>query len=119
MIEIIIPLVLAGFIIYAVTLWTITWLFYLAGMGLAWSAHQPRDKAIEKPVFIVQYTAGVLSTLLNWSVFTFVLLEIPKERFLSSRLLRHYRHGKGWRQKLAGWMGRVWLDPFDPTGKHI
>ena len=98
----------------AVLLWGATWLVYLANMAVLHAGAKATW-----PTKMVLWAAPVMSTLLNWLVFTLLLLEIPRECFLSARLARHFRRGKGWRQRLAGWMGRVWLDPFDPAGYHI
>lgn len=111
---------LVCYVVFAVLLWGFTWLVYLAGMATIHAEPRLVDNFGARRVANVVARAGpIMSTSLNWLVFTFILLEFPKEYYLSARLSRHYRHGKGWRQKLSAWMGRIWLDPFDPSGKHI
>ena len=107
-----------AYISFSAVLWSVTWVFYLARMCVDWASAQVygTPAKLAKPVV---KTAEFLSTALNWLVFTVVLLELPKERFLSTRLARHKRQGKGWRQRLANRLGMVWLDPFDPNGHHI
>ena len=111
-------LVVLGYVVFSAALWAITWVVYLAGMGIV-RAEPVLYGLPAKLVKPVQWLAGFLSTALNWLVFTTVLLELPKERFLSTRLARHVRTGAGWRHQVAMWMGRNWLDPFDPNGTHI
>jgi len=98
----------------AALLWGATWLVYLANMAVLHAGERATA-----PARAVVWLAPVMSTALNWLVFTVLLLEIPKEKFLSTRLARHKRTGHGWRQRFADWMGRVWLDPYDPAGHHI
>lgn len=98
----------------AIVLWAITWVFYLAGMAVL----NAGSKATS-PAKVIAPIAELLSTTLNWYLFTVVLLEFPKEKFLSTRLARHKRSGSGWRYKIATKLGDIWLDPYDPSGKHI
>lgn len=104
-------------LVLPVVLWFITWIAYLATMSLvrAKDALMPSIFRLGMGVF---YVSLVLSTTLNWLVFTFLLLELPREFTLSARLSRHLKAG-GWRGRQAGLIGARWLDPFDPSGKHI
>lgn len=99
-------------------LWSATWIVYLANMAVLWSEDRLHGGAARLAAWVPRL-AAVMSTSLNWLVFTVLLLELPRERYLSARLMRHKRQGRGWRQRFADWMGRVWLDPFDPAGHHI
>ena len=110
--------VIPAYVVFSALLWAATWVIYLATMGVIRSHPVLFGTPARLGGYIVK-TGEFLSTALNWLVFTLLLLELPKERFLSARLARHFRSGKGWRQKFAGWMGRTWLDPFDPSGRHI
>lgn len=108
------------YVVFGFGLWCFTWLLYLAGMAIQWSASRLSPGSLTARLVVpVQYAAGYSSTALNWTVFTVLLLEWPKEAFLSTRLARHKRQGHGWRQRFADFLGRTWLDPFDPTGHHI
>jgi len=94
------------------------WIFYLAVMNLK----QARDKgllnktamALGYPVLIVGY---LLDAFVNVFVITFLLLELPKEITVTSRLKRHNK-GTGWRKAIAAWAEPL-LDPYDPSGDHI
>lgn len=107
---------LALYVAYAAALWCFTWLVYLSDCAVRHAGAKATW-----PSRVISPLAAACSTLLNVTVFTLVLLELPQpgEAFLSSRLSRHKRLGSGWRQRLADKLGRVWLDPYDPTGAHI
>ena len=110
---------IAGYVVFSVLLWAATWIVYLADCATQWAAKRTKGTTSEKLARYINKIAIVMSTLLNVLVFTVILLELPKEPLLSTRLSRHKRQGKGWRQKLATYLGRIWLDPFDPSGEHI
>lgn len=70
----------------------------------------------------------VLDFVWNVVLASIVLLELPRELTVSSRLKRHNRStvtATGWRGDLQRWRKAVavWaepmLDPADPTGDHI
>ena len=110
---------IAGYVVFSVLLWAATWVVYLADCATHWADERTKGTTSEKLARYINKFAIVMSTLLNVLVFTVILLELPKESLLSTRLSRHKRQGKGWRQKLATYLGRIWLDPFDPSGEHI
>tara|TARA_R110000822_G_scaffold9207_16_gene35898 strand:+ start:134 stop:481 length:348 start_codon:yes stop_codon:yes gene_type:complete len=95
------------------------WIFYLAVMNLkrAKDAGQltTTAKALGYPVLIVGY---VLDCFVNSTVMTVLLLEIPQETTVTSRLSRHLNEGEGWRKSIAAWAAPL-LDPYDPSGKHL
>lgn len=95
------------------------WVFYIAVMGLKRVRDtvglSPWTLRFGYPVLIVGY---VLDVLVNWFVFTVVMLEIPKELTVSSRLKRHNQESTGWRLKIVKFIEPL-LDPFDPSGDHI
>jgi hypothetical protein len=107
------------YVLFGAALWGATWVVYLADCAARWAAPLIKGTPSEKLANVVHKLAAFMSTSLNWLVFTVILLELPKEQLLSTRLARHKRQGKGWRQRLAGRLGDVWLDPFDPNGYHI
>lgn len=107
------------YVLFSAALWSATWVVYLADCATRWAAPLIKGTPSDKLANVVHNLAAFMSTSLNWLVFTVVLLELPKERFLSTRLARHKRQGRGWRQRLATKLGDTWLDPFDKTGHHI
>ena len=98
-------------------LFFLTWVVYLATMNLV----RNRESMTGLPLMTgwAVFCFGVaLSTTMNWLVFTFLLLEFPREFTLSARLSRHLKAG-GWRGRQAALIAEAWLDRFDPSGKHV
>ena len=95
------------------------WVFYIAVMGLKRVRDtvglSPWALRFGYPILIVGY---VLDVLVNWFVFTVVMLEIPKELTVSSRLKRHNQESTGWRLAVVKFFEPL-LDPFDPSGNHV
>lgn len=95
------------------------WIFYLAVMNLARAKRTglltTTAKALGYPVLIVGY---VLDCFVNFTVMTILLLEIPQETTVTSRLSRHLNEGAGWRKSIAAWSAPL-LDVFDPSGRHL
>lgn len=95
------------------------WIFYLAVMGLKRAKDagllSTTAKCLGYPVLIVGY---VLDCFVNFTVMTVLLLEIPKETTVTSRLKRHNETSTGWRKAVALWAEPL-LDPYDPSGNHI
>ena len=95
------------------------WIFYLAVMNLK----RARDAglltktaaALGYPVLFIGY---VLDCFVNVFVMTGLFLELPQELTVTSRLKRHNKESTDWRKARAVW-AEPFLDPFDPSGKHI
>ncbi len=94
------------------------WVLYLAVMALkrARDAGQLSKLATAFGLPIL-YVGLILDALVNIFVMTVLLIELPCEWLVTTRLKRHNR-GTGWRQKFAAWCEQF-LDPFDPSGNHI
>lgn len=60
----------------------------------------------------------MLDLLVNVFVMTIILLEVPQELTVTSRLKRHNRESTGWRLAVVKFFEPV-LDPLDPSGDHI
>ena len=60
----------------------------------------------------------ILDLLVNWFVMTIILLEVPRELTVTSRLKRHHKESTGWRLAVVKFFEPV-LDPLDPSGDHI
>jgi hypothetical protein len=98
-----------------------TFIYYLALMNLKRS----RDK-LTWPVLVLAYPALVVgrtfNAILTTTVGTVLFFDLPRELQFSHRLERYctraeYRGTK--RRRLAVWLARHFLDPFDPRGYHI
>lgn len=59
----------------------------------------------------------VLDLLVNVFVMTLIMLELPRELTVTSRLKRH-QASTGWRLAVVKFFEPV-LDPLDPSGDHI
>lgn len=59
-----------------------------------------------------------LDLIVNVFVMTIVLLELPQELTVTSRLKRHHKESIGWRLSVVKFFEPL-LDPLDPSGNHI
>ena len=98
------------------------WLFwgvYVLVMGLyrAYLANRlgPVSRVLGAPFFIVGYLLDVFTQM---TFATLVFLELPSEVLVTTRLTRYLRAGTGWRFRVAAWICRNLLDPFEPTRNH-
>ena len=107
------------FLLYALGLTYATWVFFLAVMHLAKAkkagALTRTAVVLGMPVLVVGF---LLDFLLNVTVMSLVLLELPQELTVSARLKRHHAESSGWRLAVALWFEPL-LDPYDPDGDHI
>lgn len=60
----------------------------------------------------------LLDLYVNVFVMTFILLEVPQEFTVTSRLKRHHANDTGWRLAVVKFFEPV-LDPLDPSGDHV
>jgi len=62
----------------------------------------------------------VLDILFNFTIGIAMFLEIPQEWLLTARLNRHLTdRSDDWRDVVADWFAKHFLDPFDPSGFHV
>ena len=109
------------YIIASAGLFYLLWIFYLAVMNLA---RAKRNGTLSKtalylgtPVLVIGFT---LDVIINVFVMTPMMLELPKELTVSSRLKRHNQDvtTEPWRKAIVRWFESI-LDAFDPSGNHI
>jgi hypothetical protein len=67
----------------------------------------------------ILYIGLFVDFLLNTIPMMILMLEIPKEWLVSSRLKRHYHGPDSWRRNIAVWFETHILGPFDPSGSHL
>ena len=104
---------LAPVLVYAL------WVFYLAVMNLK----RVRDAKKLTPLamylgYPVLITGYALDFLVNVFVMTLLMLELPQETTVTSRLKRHHKQSTGWRLSIVLFLEPL-LDPFDPSGNHV
>ena len=95
------------------------WVFYLAVMNLKRAKDAgmlTRTAAVLG--YPVLFVGWILDAFVNVFVLTVVMLELPRELLVTTRLKRHNRYGHGWRKSFARWFEPL-LDPYDPSGDHI
>jgi hypothetical protein len=101
------------------TMMYILWVLYLAVMCLKGARDAGR---LSKPVYYLSLPilslGYFLDFLVNMFVMTFIMLELPREFLVTSRVIRHKYQGAGYRKKVATWICDNLLDPFDPSGCH-
>ena len=107
------------FPVYGFLLLYALWVFFLAVMSLKRAKDAGTltfwNKVFGYPVLFVGL---LLDFLANTLVLTVLLLELPREGTVTSRLKRHNTAGTGWRKAGAAWAEPL-LDPYDPSGDHI
>jgi uncharacterized membrane protein YhaH (DUF805 family) len=93
--------------------------FYAAVMNIKRVRDQGKlswfGKVLGYPTLLVGL---VLDLIVNVLVMTVLLLELPQELTVTSRLKRHKRDGSGWRLSVVLFFEPV-LNPLDPSGVHI
>ena len=60
----------------------------------------------------------VLDVFVNVTLMTMLMVELPREMTVTSRLKRHHRESTGWRLAVVKVFEPV-LDPLDPSGNHV
>ena len=60
----------------------------------------------------------ILDLFVNVFFMTFLLLELPQEFTVTSRLKRHNQESTGWRLAVVKFFEPV-LNPLDPSGNHL
>ena len=60
----------------------------------------------------------ILDLFVNVFFMTFLLLELPQELTVTSRLKRHNQESTGWRLAVVKFFEPV-LNPLDPSGNHL
>ena len=95
------------------------WVLYLAVMNLARvkaSGKLSRTAlALGMPVLFV---CLLVDFIINVFVMTLIMLELPREMTVTSRLKRHNKTSTGYRLVVVKWFESI-LDPFDPSGDHV
>lgn len=105
--------------------WVVAFFFvlltlYLAAMNL-YRAHKEGTMTktayvVFSPILVVGYIFDFIGNLL----FTIPFVQLPREWTITARLRKIIRRGDSrWRVRLAQWLARNFLDPFDPDGRHI
>lgn len=110
--------ILIGCLVNAVLLTYFLWVFYLAVMNLVRAKEAGK---LSRTAFVlgtpILLTGVILDVLCNIFVATFLVLELPRELLVTTRLKRLVKT-EGWRSKVAKFICSRLLDQFDPSGCH-
>lgn len=60
----------------------------------------------------------ILDTVMNFTIFTLLFLDVPEEMLVTQRLERYRKGADGWRKTAADKICTQALNPFDPTRQH-
>ena len=105
--------VVGFFLLYAL------WVFFLAVMSLKRAKDAGLLTATAKCFgYPVLFAGLLLDFIANTFVLSLLLLELPREGTVTSRLKRHNATSTGWRKAVAAWAEPL-LGPYDPSGDHI
>lgn len=99
-------------------LW-VGWSFFLASMTL--KRARGTNKLSKSAGFFgapVTWMALCMNVFINTIILTVILLDWPREKYVSKRMNRLIRTDDGWRGKLALWFRSDMLDYLDPDGPH-
>ncbi|WP_228897851.1 hypothetical protein [Acidovorax sp. Leaf73] len=105
--------------VYALLLLYALWVVYLAVMNL--KRGKTANTLTFWPKFFgypLLFVGLVLDLICNVFILTIILVELPRELTVTSRLKRHNKTSSGWRKAVAVWAEQL-LDQFDPSGDHI
>ena len=95
------------------------WVFYLAVMNLS---RAKKAGILSKTAWVfgmpVLIIGLLLDAIINLTLMSLVLWDIPRELTVTARLKRHHKQSTGWRLAVVLWFEPL-LDPFDPDGDHI
>jgi hypothetical protein len=96
----------------------VLWVYFLAVMALERVDDiTPLTGAVRAFALCVLLPGYLLDAVVNLTVMTVLLLDVPREWLVTARLSRLISDD-GWRGRIARWFCSTLLDPFDPRGCH-
>jgi hypothetical protein len=118
---------IANAALFGVACFYTTWVLYLAVMALKRAKDAETIGRVATTVGTPVLWVGLVFDVVFNIILSVPFLELPKELLVTGRLSRHVREAqasgklgvdRAWRQRLAFWLCRNFLDTFDPTGSH-
>lgn len=110
---------LGSFLCWSVILMYALWFCYLAITNLR---RAQKENKLHRNVYRLALPGIAIGFILDFIVNIFILtiwmLDPPREAFVTGRMSRYKRLGKGWRYRVAVWVCENMLDVFDPSGCH-
>lgn len=112
-------MIIAYYLVVSFLLTYALWLFYIAVMNLKRVRDEGKLSQFAAVLgYPVLFIGLVLDLAVNVLVMTPLLMELPQEMTVTSRLKRHRATSDGWRLSIVMFLKPI-LDPFDPSGTHI
>lgn len=98
--------------LYIFSLLYLMWLGYVLAMHVIakWDSLTLASKVLGAPPALLAY---LLDVLLNWTLLIVLFWDWPRERTITHRLHR-YQLTPGHRARVAAWVCKNLLNPFDP-----
>ena len=103
-----------------------TWVFYLAIMNLkrVRDAKQEKGEDLSGLSKLFGYPTALIGIVSDWFLnlcLTIPFVDIPAAlgELVTGRLIRYANGRDGWRKRIALWLGKDFLDDYDPSGVHI
>lgn len=97
------------------------WILYLANTSL----QRAHDEEKMSPwgylgALIVYYLFIAVDTLVNLTLFSLLVLDLPRERLVTDHMIRILSNPteKRWRRQICEFICKHFLDAFDPSGCH-
>lgn len=107
------------YLLYALGVTYTLYVFYCAVMNIKRVQDAGKLTIVGKCLGYPTLAIGVFfDALCNLTVMTVLLVELPQEFMVTTRLRRHMRESTRWRLAVAKFFEPV-LDPLDPSGDHI
>lgn len=96
------------------------WIFFLAVMNLSRAREAGTLQSLALlAAYPVLWVGLILDLIVNLFIASPLLLDFPRETTVTAKLGRLIRtKPDSWRGKCAFWFCSVFLDTFDPSGKH-
>lgn len=112
------PILLDAMLLTLAALYAL-WILYLAVMSLKRARKAGLLSRTAYALGLPVLALGLLLDLiLNVTVMSIVLWDLPRETTITARLKRHHTDSGGWRLAVVKWLEPL-LDPYDPDGDHI
>lgn len=92
---------------------------YLAIMNLYRAHLAGTISKLAYVVFAPILVVGLVLDFIGNLAASIVFLQLPREWTITARLRKIVRGTSEWRIRIAEWIAKHFLDPFDPDGRHL
>lgn len=107
------------YLLYSLGVTYALYVLYCAVMNIKRVQEAGKFTLVGKVLGIPTLVLGlVFDALCNITVMTVLLMELPREWLVTTRLKRHHATSTGWRLTVVKFFEPI-LDPLDPSGDHV